>query len=189
MIGFWHHKPAANAAAVKAFVVNRVGDLGFALGIAGIFVLFGSVVFEEILPLAADVAEVQWHFAGLSFDALTVTCLLLFIGAMGKSAQLGLHVWLPDAMEGPTPVSALIHGRNNGHGRSLYGLPPIPLVCRSSFALEVIAVLGALTAFFAASVALVQNDIKRIIAYSTVRNWAICFLPQGFPPTEPLCST
>ena len=179
LIGFWHHKPAANAAAVKAFVVNRVGDLGFALGIAGIFVLFGSVVFEEILPLAADVAEVQWHFAGLSFDALTVTCLLLFIGAMGKSAQLGLHVWLPDAMEGPTPVSALIHAATMVTAGVFMVCRLSPLFAEAPFALEVIAVLGALTAFFAASVALVQNDIKRIIAYSTCSQLGYMFFAAG----------
>ena len=179
LIGFWHHKPAANAAAVKAFVVNRVGDVGFALGIAGIFVLFGSVVFEEILPLASDVAEVSWQFAGLSFDALTVTCLLLFIGAMGKSAQLGLHVWLPDAMEGPTPVSALIHAATMVTAGVFMVCRLSPLFAEAPFALEVIAVLGALTAFFAASVALVQNDIKRIIAYSTCSQLGYMFFAAG----------
>ena len=179
LIGFWHHKPAANAAAVKAFVVNRVGDVGFALGIAGVFALFGSVVFEEILPLAGDLAEETWQVAGVSFHALTVTCLLLFVGAMGKSAQLGLHVWLPDAMEGPTPVSALIHAATMVTAGVFMVCRLSPLFAEAPFALEVIAVLGALTAFFAASVALVQNDIKRIIAYSTCSQLGYMFFAAG----------
>src|SRR5690606_30747987 len=109
LIGFWYHRPSANAAALKAFVVNRVGDMAFALGIAGAFALFDSVQFGVVLPMAKDKADVVWHFLGMDVNALTTICILLFIGAMGKSAQLGLHTWLPDAMEGPTPVSALIH--------------------------------------------------------------------------------
>ncbi|MGI9433747.1 MAG: NADH-quinone oxidoreductase subunit L, partial [Geminicoccaceae bacterium] len=109
LIGFWNDRPAANAAAIKAFVVNRVGDFGFALGIFGAFFLFDSVMFETVFPAAAGKAELTWSFLGMKVNALTTICILLFIGAMGKSAQIGLHTWLPDAMEGPTPVSALIH--------------------------------------------------------------------------------
>ena len=179
LIGFWYERPAANAAAVKAFVVNRVGDLGFALGIAGVFALFGSVGFAEVLAEAPDLADRYWNVAGLEVHALTAVCLLLFVGAMGKSAQLGLHVWLPDAMEGPTPVSALIHAATMVTAGVFMVCRLSPLFETAPFALGVVAVVGATTAVFAGTVALVQNDIKRIIAYSTCSQLGYMFFAAG----------
>ena len=221
LIGFWYHKPSANAAAIKAFVVNRVGDFGFALGIFGVFVLFGSVNFETIfanvasyLPAVADAAahgaapaadaaahapaaaeavghaaeaaapagETVLTFLGYQLDkasALTVVCLLLFMGAMGKSAQVPLHTWLPDAMEGPTPVSALIHAATMVTAGVFMLARLSPIFEHSHTALTVVTFIGAFTAFFAATVGLVQNDIKRVIAYSTCSQLGYMFVALG----------
>jgi NADH-quinone oxidoreductase subunit L len=179
LIGFWYTKPSANAAAMKAFIVNRVGDFGFALGIFGIWAVFGTLDFEAVFAAAPGMVGKTFEFAGQNVDILTTLCLLLFVGAMGKSAQLGLHTWLPDAMEGPTPVSALIHA-------ATMVTAGVFLVCRTSpmfqlapFALEFVTVVGATTAFFAASVGLFQNDIKRVIAYSTCSQLGYMFAAAG----------
>jgi len=189
LIGFWYKKPSANAAAIKAFVVNRVGDFGFALGIFGVFVLFGSVnlgtVFANaasFLPEGGGEAQNVLTFLGYELDrqaALTVVCLLLFMGAMGKSAQVPLHTWLPDAMEGPTPVSALIHAATMVTAGVFMLARLSPLFELSSTALLVVTFIGAFTAFFAATVGLVQNDIKRVIAYSTCSQLGYMFVALG----------
>ena len=179
LIGFWYKKPSANAAAIKAFVVNRVGDFGFALGIFGCFVIFGSVEFETIFANAPGAAEKTISFLGHDWPALTVVCLLLFMGAMGKSAQLGLHTWLPDAMEGPTPVSALIHAATMVTAGVFLVARMSPLFEHSQTALAVVTVVGATTAIFAATVGLVQNDIKRVIAYSTCSQLGYMFVALG----------
>jgi len=191
LIGFWYKKPSANAAAIKAFVVNRVGDFGFALGIFGVFVLFGSVSFDTIFANAASFAPVEGaheggeavlNFLGYALDkhaALTVVCLLLFMGAMGKSAQVPLHTWLPDAMEGPTPVSALIHAATMVTAGVFMLARLSPLFELSHTALTVVMFVGAFTAFFAATVGLVQNDIKRVIAYSTCSQLGYMFVALG----------
>ncbi|NDW06534.1 NADH-quinone oxidoreductase subunit L [Jiella pacifica] len=209
LIGFWYKKPSANAAAMKAFVVNRVGDFGFALGIFGVFALFGSVNLDTIFAGAADVAgslggaghdaaaagaeaashgaaaatgDVVMNFAGYALtmgSALTVVCLLLFMGAMGKSAQIGLHTWLPDAMEGPTPVSALIHAATMVTAGVFMLARMSPLFELSSTALTFVTFIGATTAFFAATIGLVQNDIKRVIAYSTCSQLGYMFVALG----------
>jgi NADH-quinone oxidoreductase subunit L len=179
LIGFWYKKPSANAAAIKAFLVNRVGDFGFALGIFGVFVLFGSVEFSTIFGAAASQANARIVFLDVDFHALTVICLLLFMGAMGKSAQLGLHTWLPDAMEGPTPVSALIHAATMVTAGVFMVCRLSPLFEFSEVALAVVTVVGASTAFFAATVGLTQNDIKRVIAYSTCSQLGYMFFAAG----------
>ncbi|MDX3929062.1 MAG: NADH-quinone oxidoreductase subunit L [Shinella sp.] len=191
LIGFWYKKPSASAAAMKAFIVNRVGDFGFVLGIFAIFVLFGSINFETIfataatyLPAegAADAAEPIMTLFGMHLDkadALTAACLLLFMGAMGKSAQFLLHTWLPDAMEGPTPVSALIHAATMVTAGVFLVARMSPLFELSPDALTVVTVVGAITAFFAATVGLVQNDIKRVIAYSTCSQLGYMFVALG----------
>ena len=190
LIGFWYKKPSANAAAIKAFVVNRVGDFGFALGIFGVFVLFGSVNFGTIFANAAtfipaegaEGGEAVLNFLGYALDkqsALTVVCLLLFMGAMGKSAQVPLHTWLPDAMEGPTPVSALIHAATMVTAGVFMLARLSPLFELSHTALTVVTFIGAFTAFFAATVGLVQNDIKRVIAYSTCSQLGYMFVALG----------
>ncbi|VBB68596.1 NADH-ubiquinone oxidoreductase chain L [invertebrate metagenome] len=179
LIGFWHDRPSANAAAIKAFVVNRVGDFGFTLGILATFLLFGSVCFDPIFAAAAAHAENHVIFLGIEWHSLTVICLLLFIGAMGKSAQLGLHTWLPDAMEGPTPVSALIHAATMVTAGVFMVARMSPLFEYSPIALGVVAVVGASTAFFAATVACVQSDIKRVIAYSTCSQLGYMFFAIG----------
>lgn len=189
LIGFWYKKPSANAAAMKAFIVNRVGDFGFLLGIFGVFVLFGSVNFETIfantaafMPGAGETAEPALIFLGRALDpqaALTVVCLLLFMGAMGKSAQVPLHTWLPDAMEGPTPVSALIHAATMVTAGVFMVARLSPIFELSSTALVIVTVVGAFTAFFAATVGLVQNDIKRVIAYSTCSQLGYMFVALG----------
>jgi NADH-quinone oxidoreductase subunit L len=191
LIGFWYKKPSANAAAIKAFVVNRVGDFGFLLGIFGVVVLFQSVDLGTIfanaasfLPAegAAEAAEPYWTFLGMSLDkhgALTAVCLLLFMGAMGKSAQVPLHTWLPDAMEGPTPVSALIHAATMVTAGVFMLARLSPLFELSHSALTVVTFIGAFTAFFAATVGLVQNDIKRVIAYSTCSQLGYMFVALG----------
>lgn len=179
LIGFWYHKPEANAAAMKAFIVNRVGDFGFALGIFAIFLLFGSVQFADIFARAGEMADAKLTFLGTGYHALTVICLLLFVGCCGKSAQLGLHTWLPDAMEGPTPVSALIHAATMVTAGVFLVARCSPLFEYAPFALQVVTVVGACTAFFAATVGLVQNDIKRVIAYSTCSQLGYMFFACG----------
>ncbi|TPL97600.1 NADH-quinone oxidoreductase subunit L [Mesorhizobium sp. B2-3-10] len=190
LIGFWYKKPSANAAAIKAFVVNRVGDFGFALGIFGVFVLFGSVNLGTIFANATTFIPVEGApqgaavltFLGHALDkqaAMTVVCLLLFMGAMGKSAQVPLHTWLPDAMEGPTPVSALIHAATMVTAGVFMLARLSPLFELSHSALTVVTFIGAFTAFFAATVGLVQNDIKRVIAYSTCSQLGYMFVALG----------
>ncbi|MCJ8308526.1 MAG: NADH-quinone oxidoreductase subunit L [Hyphomicrobiales bacterium] len=190
LIGFWFKKPSANAAAIKAFVVNRVGDFGFALGIFGVFVMFDSVNFDVIFAnagsFAADGGEAQSRIimSFLGYDlardsALTIICLLLFMGAMGKSAQFLLHTWLPDAMEGPTPVSALIHAATMVTAGVFLVARMSPIFELSHTALTVVTLFGATTAFFAATVGLVQNDIKRVIAYSTCSQLGYMFAALG----------
>ncbi len=179
LIGFWYQRPAANAAAIKAFIVNRVGDFGFALGIFGVFFLFKSVEFETIFANAADIAGTKLHFLSWDLDALTVICFLLFMGAMGKSAQFLLHTWLPDAMEGPTPVSALIHAATMVTAGVFMVARFSPVFEMAPMALAFVAFIGATTAFFAATVGLVQNDIKRVIAYSTCSQLGYMFVALG----------
>ncbi|MEL7525833.1 MAG: NADH-quinone oxidoreductase subunit L, partial [Pseudomonadota bacterium] len=185
LIGFWYKKPSANAAAIKAFVVNRVGDFGFALGIFGVFYLFQSIEFTTIFNDAPSFIEGQepvMTFLGYQLDpqgAMTIVCLLLFMGAMGKSAQFLLHTWLPDAMEGPTPVSALIHAATMVTAGVFMVARLSPLMELSQTALTVIVFFGATTAFFAATVGLVQNDIKRVIAYSTCSQLGYMFVALG----------
>ncbi|MDB5559259.1 MAG: NADH-quinone oxidoreductase subunit, partial [Enterovirga sp.] len=179
LIGFWYEKPSANAAAMKAFIVNRVGDFGFALGIFLVFVLFGSTVYDEIFPRVGEFANATFRFLGYEWHALTLACLLLFMGAMGKSAQFLLHTWLPDAMEGPTPVSALIHAATMVTAGVFMVARLSPLFDAAPTALVVVTVVGAITAFFAATVGLVQNDIKRVIAYSTCSQLGYMFVALG----------
>jgi NADH-quinone oxidoreductase subunit L len=179
LIGFWYEKPSASAAAIKAFVVNRVGDFGFALGIFGTFFLFGSVGFDAIFAAAPEKASATVEFFGVQWHAITICCLLLFVGAMGKSAQLGLHTWLPDAMEGPTPVSALIHAATMVTAGVFMVARMSPLFEFSDTALTVVTVVGAATAIFAATIGCVQNDIKRVIAYSTCSQLGYMFFAIG----------
>ncbi|TAD87729.1 MAG: NADH-quinone oxidoreductase subunit L [Alphaproteobacteria bacterium] len=179
LIGFWYDRASANAAAIKAFVVNRVGDFGYALGIFGVFLLFDSVSFDAIFQAAPDKADATLSFLGMEVHALTVICLLLFIGAMGKSAQLGLHTWLPDAMEGPTPVSALIHAATMVTAGVFMVCRMSPLFELAPVALTVVTVVGAMTAIFAATVGLTQTDIKRVIAYSTCSQLGYMFFAAG----------
>jgi len=179
LIGFWYKKPSANAAAIKAFVVNRVGDFGFALGIFAIFVVFKSVSFDEVFTAAHFQAGKTFMFLGWELDIMTTICLLLFMGAMGKSAQFLLHTWLPDAMEGPTPVSALIHAATMVTAGVFMVARLSPLFEQSTTALLVVTFVGATTAFFAATVGLVQNDIKRVIAYSTCSQLGYMFVALG----------
>ncbi|AKI00376.1 proton-translocating NADH-quinone oxidoreductase, chain L [Hoeflea sp. IMCC20628] len=190
LIGFWYKKPSANAAAMKAFIVNRVGDFGFLLGIFGLFVLFGSASFDTIFASAADYLPAEGAEAGDSVitlfgmhldkaHALTGICLLLFMGAMGKSAQFLLHTWLPDAMEGPTPVSALIHAATMVTAGVFLVARMSPIFELSPDALTFVTWIGAITAFFAATVGLVQNDIKRVIAYSTCSQLGYMFVALG----------
>ncbi len=179
LIGFWFKKPSANAAAIKAFVVNRVGDLGFMLGIFGTFLVFGTVSIPEILEAAPSMAGSTIGFLGMRLDTMTILCLLLFIGAMGKSAQLGLHTWLPDAMEGPTPVSALIHAATMVTAGVFMVCRLSPMFETSETALAVVTFVGAATALFAATVGLVQTDIKRVIAYSTCSQLGYMFFAAG----------
>jgi NADH-quinone oxidoreductase subunit L len=179
LIGFWYEKPSANAAAIKAFVVNRVGDFGFALGIFALFWLTGSVALDQIFAAAPGLAGKPMHVFGMEVDALTITCLLLFMGAMGKSAQFLLHTWLPDAMEGPTPVSALIHAATMVTAGVFMVARLSPVFEFAPVALSVVVVFGATTAFFAATVGLVQNDIKRVIAYSTCSQLGYMFVALG----------
>src|SRR6516162_7802621 len=179
LIGFWYHKPSANAAAIKAFIVNRIGDFGFALGIFAAFMMIGSVDLDTIFAGAPGLSGKTIDFLGWHADALTLICLLLFMGAMGKSAQFLLHTWLPDAMEGPTPVSALIHAATMVTAGVFMVARLSPLFELAPKAQEVVMFFGATTAFFAATVGLVQNDIKRIIAYSTCSQLGYMFVAMG----------
>ena len=179
LIGFWYKKPEANAAAIKAFIVNRVGDFGFALGIFGSFFVFKTLDFDQVFAAAPSMVGHTFLFAGYHVDILTTLCLLLFVGAMGKSAQLGLHTWLPDAMEGPTPVSALIHAATMVTAGVFLVCRCSPLFELSPTALGFVTFIGATTAFFAASVGLFQNDIKRVIAYSTCSQLGYMFVAAG----------
>ncbi len=182
LIGFWYHKRKANKAAMKAFIVNRVGDVGLVLGMAMMLVSFGSVEFSSVLNhnnIANVLHSVQYHLLGINLNAVDIICGLLFIGCMGKSAQLLLHVWLPDAMEGPTPVSALIHAATMVTAGVFLVARCSPLFEQSEITLNAITVVGALTAMFAATVALVQSDIKKIIAYSTCSQLGYMFFACG----------
>jgi NADH-quinone oxidoreductase subunit L len=179
LIGFWYRRPAAYAAAIKAFIVNRVGDFGFALGIFATFTLFNSVQYDTAFASAPDHVGETMQFLAWRVDALTLICLLLFMGAMGKSAQFLLHTWLPDAMEGPTPVSALIHAATMVTAGVFMVARLSPLFELAPIALGVVAVIGATTAFFAATVGLVQTDIKRVVAYSTCSQLGYMFAAEG----------
>ena len=179
LIGFWYKKKTANAAAMKAFLVNRVGDFGLALGIFLIFYYFGTVNYKEVFNLIPTLENKNLLFLGINFNSINLICILLFIGAMGKSAQIFLHTWLPDAMEGPTPVSALIHAATMVTAGVFLVVRCSPIYEFSPFALSIITVIGMTTAFFAASIALVQNDIKKIIAYSTCSQLGYMFFATG----------
>src|SRR5207245_2025771 len=179
LIGFWYDRESANAAAIKAFVVNRIGDFGFLLGIFAVFSIFGTLQFDAVFAGAPDIAGNTIHFLSWQVDALTVTCILLFIGAMGKSAQLGLHTWLPDAMEGPTPVSALIHAATMVTAGVFMVARFSPLFEYAPTALAVVVIIGGSTAMFAATVGMAQNDIKRVIAYSTCSQLGYMFFAAG----------
>ena len=179
LIGFWYKKESANKAAIKAFIVNRVGDFGFAIGIFLIFMYFGTVSYSEVFQLVPDFSQKEINFLGFNLNLITLICLFLFIGSMGKSAQFLLHTWLPDAMEGPTPVSALIHAATMVTAGVFLVVRCSPIFEYSEAALSFVAIIGMLTAFFAASVAIVQNDIKRIIAYSTCSQLGYMFFAAG----------
>jgi NADH-quinone oxidoreductase subunit L len=185
LIGFWYNKPTANAASIKAFVVNRVGDFGLALGIFAIFYLFGTLDYAEVFQKSADLAagksdlSSSINFLGYEIGSLNLICFLLFIGAMGKSAQIFLHTWLPDAMEGPTPVSALIHAATMVTAGVFLVVRCSPMYDLTPDILSFITFIGATTAIFAASIGLVQNDIKRIIAYSTCSQLGYMFFAVG----------
>ena len=188
LIGFWYKKPSANSAAMKAFIVNRVGDFGFALGIFLIFYLFGTVNYDEVFLKVPEFINKEisllnnsppFPFLGTAVKSIDLICLLLFIGAMGKSAQIFLHTWLPDAMEGPTPVSALIHAATMVTAGVFLVVRCSPIFEYSQLALNIVALVGMATAFFAATVALVQNDIKKIVAYSTCSQLGYMFFAAG----------
>ncbi|WP_372674957.1 NADH-quinone oxidoreductase subunit L [Aquicoccus sp.] len=179
LIGFYYKKPSANAAAIKAFVVNRVGDFGFALGILGLFFLVDSIMLDDIFAAGPMLAETQLTFLWTEWNAANLLAFLLFIGAMGKSAQLFLHTWLPDAMEGPTPVSALIHAATMVTAGVFLVSRMSPLMEYAPEAKTIVVYIGAMTAFFAATVGLVQNDIKRVIAYSTCSQLGYMFVAAG----------
>ncbi len=179
LIGFWYHKPSANNAAIKAFLVNRVGDFGLALGIFAIFKIFGSVNFDTVFGMAGEMSDHYFEFLGYEVHALTTACVLLFIGAMGKSAQLGLHTWLPDAMEGPTPVSALIHAATMVTAGVFLVARMSPLFEFAPAALVLVTVVGAATALVAATIGMTQFDIKRVIAYSTMSQLGYMFFALG----------
>jgi NADH-quinone oxidoreductase subunit L len=179
LIGFWYKKASANAAAIKAFIVNRIGDFGFLLGLFALFYLVGSVQLDEVFKAGPQLAATTANFLGYEIPAIELVCVLLFLGAMGKSAQLFLHTWLPDAMEGPTPVSALIHAATMVTAGVFLVCRMSPLYEYAPNALLVVVVIGASTAFFTATVALVQNDIKRVIAYSTCSQLGYMFAAAG----------
>tara|TARA_B100000945_G_scaffold265255_1_gene224593 strand:+ start:1242 stop:3152 length:1911 start_codon:yes stop_codon:yes gene_type:complete len=179
LIGFWYKKESANKAAIKAFIVNRVGDFGFAIAIFLIFMFFGTLNYNEVFNLIPEFSQKEINFLGFNSNLITLVCLFLFIGAMGKSAQFLLHTWLPDAMEGPTPVSALIHAATMVTAGVFLVVRCSPIFEYSETALAFVAIIGMITAFFAASVAIVQNDIKRIIAYSTCSQLGYMFFAAG----------
>ena len=179
LIGFWFKKPTANAAAIKAFIVNRVGDFGFALGIFLVFYVFGTVDYEEVFSQVFVYSDNKLNFLGIELNAINLICFLLFIGAMGKSAQIFLHTWLPDAMEGPTPGSALIHAATMVTAGVFLVVRCSPIYEYSPIILNFITIIGMATALFAATVALVQNDIKKIIAYSTCSQLGYMFFATG----------
>ncbi len=179
LIGFWYKRPTANAAAIKAFLVNRIGDFGLVLGIAAIYLLFGSLDYDTVFQAAPAMAGKSFQFLGFEVDALNTVCILLFIGAMGKSAQMPLHTWLPDAMEGPTPVSALIHAATMVTAGVFLVARTSPMFEYAPVALMMVVFVGASTAFFAATVGLAQNDIKRVIAYSTCSQLGYMFFAAG----------
>jgi NADH-quinone oxidoreductase subunit L len=179
LINFWYEKDSANNAAIKAFLVNRVGDFGFILGIFGCYMLFGSIDYGDMFAKAPDLASTEWIFLGHTWPALTTVCLLLFVGAMGKSAQLGLHTWLPDAMEGPTPVSALIHAATMVTAGVFMIARLSPIFEYAPDALKVVTLVGAVTCIVAASIGLTQFDIKRVIAYSTMSQLGYMFFAAG----------
>lgn len=179
LIGFWYKKSSASAAAIKAFIVNRVGDIGLALGIFLIFHKLGSVTYSEIFASITTLVGNKTIILGGEFDTITLICCLIFIGCMGKSAQLGLHTWLPDAMEGPTPVSALIHAATMVTAGIFLVARCSPIFEYSEFALGLVTLIGALTCIFAATIAIVQNDIKKIVAYSTCSQLGYMFFACG----------
>tara|TARA_B100000965_G_scaffold290870_2_gene248657 strand:- start:433 stop:2346 length:1914 start_codon:yes stop_codon:yes gene_type:complete len=179
LIGFWYKKESANAAAIKAFLVNRVGDFGFALGIFLIFYMYGTLNYQEVFNLIPNTFDREINFLGININSINLICILLFIGAMGKSAQFILHTWLPDAMEGPTPVSALIHAATMVTAGVFLVVRCSPIYEYSILAQNLIVIIGMTTAFFAASIALVQNDIKKIIAYSTCSQLGYMFFAAG----------
>jgi len=179
LIGFWYHKPSAHTAAMKAFIVNRVGDFGFILGIIAIYSVFGSLYFDEIFSDVEGLHKLSIMMLGFKINVIELIAILLFIGAMGKSAQIGLHTWLPDAMEGPTPVSALIHAATMVTAGVFLVCRMSPLLEFAPFALNVITIVGAMTAIFAATIGLTQFDIKRVIAYSTCSQLGYMFFAAG----------
>src|SRR6266446_6726888 len=179
LIGFWYDRDSANEAAIKAFIVNRVGDFGFALGIFAVFVIFGSLDFTTVFGKAPSAVATTINFLGWQVPSLTLACILLFVGAMGKSAQLGLHTWLPDAMEGPTPVSALIHAATMVTAGVFMVCRLSPLFELAPIASAVVTLVGAATAFFAATIGLTQFDIKRVVAYSTCSQLGYMFFAAG----------
>ena len=179
LIGFWYHKPSAHTAAMKAFIVNRVGDFGFILGIIAIYSVFGSLYFDEIFSDVEGLHKLSIVILGFKINVIELIAILLFIGAMGKSAQIGLHTWLPDAMEGPTPVSALIHAATMVTAGVFLVCRMSPLLEFAPFALNVITIVGAMTAIFAATIGLTQFDIKRVIAYSTCSQLGYMFFAAG----------
>ena len=179
LIGFWYKKETANNAAIKAFIVNRVGDFGLALGIFLIFFYFGTINYQEVFQMVSQYTDQKLTFLGLEIGLITLICIFLFIGAMGKSAQFLLHTWLPDAMEGPTPVSALIHAATMVTAGVFLVVKCSPIFEYSQVALNLVTVIGIITAIFAASVALVQNDIKKIVAYSTCSQLGYMFFAAG----------
>ena len=179
LIGFWYKKSSANAAAIKAFIVNRVGDFGLAIGIFLIFLFYGSVNYSEVFSQTPQLSQKEVNFLGIELNLITLICIMLFIGAMGKSAQIFLHTWLPDAMEGPTPVSALIHAATMVTAGVFLVVRCSPLFEYSQTALNLVTTVGMLTAFFAATIALVQNDIKKIVAYSTCSQLGYMFFAAG----------
>ncbi|MFV9875963.1 MAG: NADH-quinone oxidoreductase subunit L [Rickettsiales endosymbiont of Dermacentor nuttalli] len=179
LIGFWYRKNSANLAAMKAFIVNRVGDFGFILGIFSIYLVFNSLQFDQVFKLVSEYSYKTFNILGYNISAIEITCMLLFIGCMGKSAQLGLHVWLPDAMEGPTPVSALIHAATMVTAGVFLLVRCSWLFQYAPVVLQIITIIGALTCIFAATIALTQNDIKKIIAYSTCSQLGYMFFACG----------
>src|SRR5262245_59914154 len=197
LIGFWYDRPSANAAAIKAFIVNRVGDFGFALGIFAVWMLSGAINYADIFAKGPEMAQMRINFLGMDLPALETACLLLFVGAMGKSAQLGLHTWLPDAMEGPTPVSALIHAATMVTAGVFMVCRLSPLFELAPVASAAVTLVGAATAFFAATIGVTQFDIKRVVAYSTCSQLGYMFFAAGvgaypaakFHLTTPACFT